>query len=89
MLDPSLRGSDHIFRLVRAATVCGSTGKLCPAERARQLLEAIIEPGDRVGDRGRQSAAGRFSRSALASVGVPMWNFSFPYKLKQLIDLSC
>jgi FMN-dependent NADH-azoreductase len=22
-------------------------------------------------------------------MGVPMWNFSFPYKLKQLIDLSC
>jgi FMN-dependent NADH-azoreductase len=22
-------------------------------------------------------------------VRVPMWNFSFPYKLKQLIDLSC
>jgi FMN-dependent NADH-azoreductase len=22
-------------------------------------------------------------------LGVPMWNFSVPYKLKQLIDLSC
>src|SRR5260370_7073193 len=22
-------------------------------------------------------------------MGLPMWNFSFPYKLKQLIDLSC
>ena len=22
-------------------------------------------------------------------LSVPMWNFSFPYKLKQLIDLAC
>ena len=22
-------------------------------------------------------------------LGIPMWNFSFPYKLKQLIDLAC
>ena len=22
-------------------------------------------------------------------LGVPMWNFAFPYKLKQLIDLAC
>jgi malonate decarboxylase alpha subunit len=89
MLDPSLRGSDHIFRLVRAATVCGATGKLCPAERARQLLEAIIEPGDRVAIEGDNQKQADFLASALASVGVPMWNFSFPYKLKQLIDLSC
>jgi len=22
-------------------------------------------------------------------LGVPMWNFAYPYKLKQLIDLAC
>src|SRR6202023_964006 len=31
----------------------------------------------------------RFQRADRIVTGVPMWNFSFPYKLKQLIDLSC
>ena len=33
--------------------------------------------------------ASRFQRVDRIVMGVPMWNFSFPYKLKQLIDLSC
>src|ERR1700721_1930490 len=33
--------------------------------------------------------ASRFQRADLIVLGVPMWNFSVPYKLKQLIDLSC
>jgi FMN-dependent NADH-azoreductase len=33
--------------------------------------------------------ASRFQRADRIVIGVPMWNFSFPYKLKQLIDLSC
>src|ERR1700730_14333161 len=33
--------------------------------------------------------AARFQRADRIVLGVPMWNFSFPYKLKQLIDLSC
>ena len=33
--------------------------------------------------------ASRFQRADRIVMGVPMWNFSFPYKLKQLIDLSC
>src|SRR5690242_17973166 len=33
--------------------------------------------------------ASRFQRAERIVMGVPMWNFSFPYKLKQLIDLSC
>jgi FMN-dependent NADH-azoreductase len=33
--------------------------------------------------------ASRFRRAGRIIIGVPMWNFSFPYKLKQLIDLSC
>src|ERR1700679_3598902 len=33
--------------------------------------------------------AARFQKADRIVMGVPMWNFSFPYKLKQLIDLSC
>src|SRR6201987_3203716 len=33
--------------------------------------------------------ASRFHRADRIVLGVPMWNFSVPYKLKQLIDLSC
>jgi FMN-dependent NADH-azoreductase len=31
--------------------------------------------------------ASRFREADRIVTGVPMWNFSFPYKLKQLIDL--
>ena len=31
----------------------------------------------------------RFQRADGIVLSVPMWNFSFPYKFKQLIDLSC
>jgi FMN-dependent NADH-azoreductase len=31
---------------------------------------------------------GRFQRSDRIVLGLPMWNFSIPYKLKQLIDLT-
>jgi FMN-dependent NADH-azoreductase len=33
--------------------------------------------------------ASRFENADRLALGVPMWNFSYPYKLKQLIDLSC
>jgi FMN-dependent NADH-azoreductase len=33
--------------------------------------------------------ASRFQEADCIVLGVPMWNFSFPYKLKQLIDLAC
>src|SRR3979490_3415891 len=33
--------------------------------------------------------ASRFQRADRIVMGGPMWNFSFPYKLKQLIDLKC
>jgi len=32
--------------------------------------------------------ASRFQQADRIVLGVPMWNFSFPYKLKQLIDLA-
>jgi FMN-dependent NADH-azoreductase len=31
---------------------------------------------------------GRFQRASRIVLGLPMWNFSIPYKLKQLIDLT-
>ena len=33
--------------------------------------------------------ASRFKNAERLVIGVPMWNFSYPYKLKQLIDLAC
>jgi malonyl-CoA decarboxylase len=48
MSDPSRHEADRPSRLARAAAVRGTSGRFCPAERATQLLEAIIEPGDRV-----------------------------------------
>jgi FMN-dependent NADH-azoreductase len=33
--------------------------------------------------------ASRFHSADRIVMGVPMWNFSFPYKLKQLIDVTC
>jgi len=35
-----------------------------------------------------QELAARFQRANRIVLGVPMWNFAYPYKLKQLIDLS-
>lgn len=34
-----------------------------------------------------QELVARFKRADRLVVGVPMWNFAYPYKLKQLIDL--
>ena len=35
-----------------------------------------------------QSLTSRFQRAERIVLGVPMWNFAYPYKLKQLIDLA-
>jgi FMN-dependent NADH-azoreductase len=35
-----------------------------------------------------QELAGRFQQAERIVLGVPMWNFAYPYKLKQLIDLA-
>ncbi len=48
-------------------------------------------------DPGRETAvwekikelAARFQQADRIVLGVPMWNFAYPYKLKQLIDLVC
>src|SRR5882757_5432092 len=55
-------------RLARAAAVHGVRGKLCPAEAATQLLEAIIEPGDRVAIEGDNQKQADFLAAALAKV---------------------
>jgi FMN-dependent NADH-azoreductase len=36
-----------------------------------------------------QELAVRFQQADRIVLGVPMWNFAYPYKLKQLIDLVC
>lgn len=36
-----------------------------------------------------RTLAERFQKADRIVLGVPMWNFAYPYKLKQLIDLAC
>ncbi len=36
-----------------------------------------------------EGLASRFKNADRIVLGVPMWNFSYPYKFKQLVDLSC
>src|SRR5258708_39631361 len=68
MSDLSRHEADRPSRLARAAAVCGTSGKVCPAERATQLLEAIIEPGDRVAIEGDNQKRADFLAAALANV---------------------
>src|SRR5690349_17521240 len=68
MLDASRREPDRSARLARAAALCGAGTKLCPAARATQLLEAIIEPGDRVAIEGDNQKQADFLAGALANV---------------------
>jgi malonate decarboxylase alpha subunit len=66
MSGTSRRGADRAARLARAARICGTGGKLCPADRATELLEAIIEPGDRVTIEGDNQKQADFLAAALA-----------------------
>jgi malonate decarboxylase alpha subunit len=68
MSDTSRRGADRASRLARAAALSGTSGKVCPADRATRLLEAIIEPGDRVTIEGDNQKQADFLASALAKV---------------------
>jgi len=43
---------------------------------------------DRVWNKNPELAV-RFQQADRIVLGVPMWNFAYPYKLKQLIDLAC
>src|SRR6201984_531094 len=66
MLDTSRCGADRASLLARAAALTGATGKVCRADRATQLLEAIIEPGDRVTIEGDNQKQADFLAAALA-----------------------
>src|SRR5258707_6057020 len=66
MSGTSRRGTDRASRLARAAALSGTSGKICPADRATLLLEAIIEPGDRVTIEGDNQKQADFLASALA-----------------------
>src|SRR6266436_6288353 len=68
MSGKSRRGADHASRLAQAAAFTGTSGKVCPADRATLLLEAIIEPGDRVTIEGDNQKQADFLASALAKV---------------------
>src|SRR5580658_3299384 len=68
MSDTSRRGADRASRLARAAALGGASGKVCAADRATSLLEAIIEPGDRVTIEGDNQKQADFLASALATV---------------------
>ena len=68
MSGTSRRGTDRASRLARAAALTGMSGKVCPADRATQLLEAIVEPGDRVTIEGDNQKQADFLASALAKV---------------------
>ena len=48
--------------------------------------QPMDEAEQRVWDR-IQGLVARFKRADRLVIGVPMWNFAYPYKLKQLIDL--
>jgi malonate decarboxylase alpha subunit len=60
----SREGADRAARLARAAKI--SSGKLCPADRTTDLLEAIIAPGDRVTIEGDNQKQADFLAAALA-----------------------
>src|SRR3984893_18590649 len=68
MSDTSRRGADRASRLARAAALSGTSGKVCPADHATRLLEAIIERGDRVAIEGDNQKQADFLASALAKV---------------------
>src|SRR5258706_3881602 len=71
MSGTSRRGADRAARLARAAALSGRSGKVYPADRATLLLEAIIEPGDRVTIEGDNQKQADFLASALAKVDPP------------------
>ena len=47
-----------------------------------------MTPSERMTWEKIKELASRFQKVDRIVLGVPMWNFSFPYKLKQLIDLA-
>jgi malonate decarboxylase alpha subunit len=66
MSDTSQQGTDRHTRLARGAKFSESGGKLVSPSRATALLEAIIEPGDRVTIEGDNQKQADFLAEALA-----------------------
>lgn len=66
MSGASERGANRATRLARAAKIGGTSGKIWPPDRATALLEAIIEPGDRVTIEGDNQKQADFLAAALA-----------------------
>jgi malonate decarboxylase alpha subunit len=62
------RATNRNDRLTRAAAIFGADTKICPPERVRDLLEAVIEPGDRVTIEGDNQKQADLLASALAEV---------------------
>src|ERR1700727_3102040 len=66
MSNTSHQGTDRATRLARGAKVSGNSGKLVSPDRATALLEAVIEPGDRVTIEGDNQKQADFLAAALA-----------------------
>ena len=60
-----------------------SIGAKYKAIKHQPLTDAESHTWNRI-----QELIGRFQRANRIVLGLPMWNFSIPYKLKQLIDLT-
>jgi malonate decarboxylase alpha subunit len=60
--------TDRTTRLARAQAVLGGSGKVCPPDRAIELLEAVIAPGDRVALEGDNQKQADFLAACLAKV---------------------
>src|SRR3979411_1015538 len=60
------RAANRVDRLGRAALMCGPSSKICPPERATDLREGIIEPGDGVVIEGDNQKQADFLAAALA-----------------------
>jgi malonate decarboxylase alpha subunit len=67
MAQYSKRSANRLERLARAASMLGVGSKICPPERITELLEAIIEPGDRVAIEGDNQKQADFLAAALAN----------------------
>jgi malonate decarboxylase alpha subunit len=66
VISSNLRSANRRERLARAASVVGAGTKICPPEQITQLLEAVIEPGDRIALEGDNQKQADFLATALA-----------------------